>query len=179
MNSSVTSKLLSLIYFSQVIEVFFRCCFRITGRFMFRSQDELNTSHSSCVFLYLFSSANISPVRFVLHLQDWWCGGKRDTSFPVNKLWLIYLLPPLWLLTMKNRYACKFWSSQKNESRKQADSSEACSNAKVCLLSLWKLWNLLPSRGFVNSERAAISFYVQTPNEVVNRNSVALLWWSN
>jgi len=28
------------------------------------------TSHSSCVFLYLFSSANISPVRFVLHLQD-------------------------------------------------------------------------------------------------------------
>ena len=28
------------------------------------------TSHSSCVFLYLFSSDNISPVRFVLHLQD-------------------------------------------------------------------------------------------------------------
>ena len=39
------------------------------------------TSHSSCVFLYLFSSANISPVRFVLHLQDWWCVGKRETSF--------------------------------------------------------------------------------------------------
>jgi len=28
------------------------------------------TSHSSCVFLYLFSSVNISPVRFVLHLRD-------------------------------------------------------------------------------------------------------------
>ena len=28
------------------------------------------TSNSSCVFLYLFSSVNISPVRFVLHLQD-------------------------------------------------------------------------------------------------------------
>jgi len=54
------------------------------------------TSHSSCVFLYLFSSANISPVRFVLHLQDWWCVGKRETSFPVNKLWLIYLPPSLW-----------------------------------------------------------------------------------
>ena len=27
------------------------------------------TSHSSCVFLHLFSSANISPVRFVLHLM--------------------------------------------------------------------------------------------------------------
>jgi len=60
------------------------------------------TSHSSCVFLYLFSSANISPVRFVLHLQDWWCVGKRETSFPVNKLWLIYLPPSLWPLTMKN-----------------------------------------------------------------------------
>jgi len=31
------------------------------------------TSHSSCVFLYLVSSANISPERFVLYLQDWWC----------------------------------------------------------------------------------------------------------
>jgi len=28
------------------------------------------TSHNSYVFLYLFSNANISPVRFVLHLQD-------------------------------------------------------------------------------------------------------------
>jgi len=28
------------------------------------------TSHSSCVVLYLFSSANILLVRFVLHLQD-------------------------------------------------------------------------------------------------------------
>jgi len=35
---------------------------------------------------------------------------------------------------MKSRYACKFQSSQKNESRKQADSSEACRKAKVCLL---------------------------------------------
>jgi len=66
------------------------------------------TSNSSCVFLYLFSSVNISPVRFVLHLQDWWCVGKRETSFPVNKLWLIYFPPSLWPLTMKNRYACKF-----------------------------------------------------------------------
>ena len=65
------------------------------------------TSHSSCVFLYLFSSADILLVRFVLHLQDWWCVGKRETSFPVNKLWLIYLPPSLWPLTMKNRYACK------------------------------------------------------------------------
>ena len=66
------------------------------------------TSHSSCVFLYLFSSANVLLVRFVLHLQDWWCVGKRETSFPVNKLWLIYLPPSLWPSTMKNRYACKF-----------------------------------------------------------------------
>jgi len=65
------------------------------------------TSHSSCVFLYLFSSGNISPVRFVLNLQDWRCVGKGETSFPVNKLWLIYLPPSLWTLTMKNRYACK------------------------------------------------------------------------
>ena len=65
------------------------------------------TSHSSCVFLYLFSSANISLVRFVLHLQDWRCVGKRETSFPVNKLWLSYLPPSLWPLTMQNRYACK------------------------------------------------------------------------
>jgi len=36
--------------------------------------------------------------------------------------------------TMKNRYACKFLLSQKIESRKQADSSEACRKAKVCLL---------------------------------------------
>ena len=59
--------------------------------------DVIVTSHSSCVFL---SSANISPVRFVLHLQDWWCAGKRETSFPVNKLWLIYLPPSLWPVTM-------------------------------------------------------------------------------
>ena len=44
------------------------------------------TSHSSRVLPHLFSSANISPVRFDLHLQDWWCVGKRETSFPVNKL---------------------------------------------------------------------------------------------
>ena len=43
------------------------------------------TSHSSCVFLCLFSSANISLVRLVLYLQDWCCVGKRETSFPVNK----------------------------------------------------------------------------------------------
>jgi len=66
------------------------------------------TCHGSCVFLYLLPSANISPVSIVLHLQDWWCVGKRETSFPVNKLWLIYLLPCLWPITMKNRYACKF-----------------------------------------------------------------------
>ena len=35
-------------------------------------------------------------MRLVLHLQDWWCVGKRETSFPVNKLWLIYLPPSLW-----------------------------------------------------------------------------------
>ena len=35
----------------------------------------------------------------------------------------------------KNRYTCKFKSSQKNESRKQSDSSEACCKAKVFLLS--------------------------------------------
>jgi len=57
------------------------------------------TSHSSRVFLYLFSSANISPVRFILHLQDWWCG-KRETSFPITKLWLIYLPPSLWPLKL-------------------------------------------------------------------------------
>ena len=57
------------------------------------------TSNSSCVFLYLFSSVNISPVRFVLHLQDWWYVGKRETSFPVNKLWLIYLPPSMLPLT--------------------------------------------------------------------------------
>jgi len=38
---------------------------------------------------------------------------------------------------------------------------------------LCKHWNLLHSGVFSNSERATISFYVQTPNEVVNRNSVA------
>jgi len=59
------------------------------------------TSHSSCFFLYLFSSANISPVRSVLYLQGWWCVGKRETSFPVNKLWLIYLPPSLWPITVK------------------------------------------------------------------------------
>jgi len=64
------------------------------------------TSHRSCIFLYLFPSANISPVRFILHLPDWWCIWKRETSFPVKKVWLIYLPPSLWPLTMKNRYAC-------------------------------------------------------------------------
>ena len=62
------------------------------------------SSHSSCVFLYLFSSAKISPVRFVLHLQDWRCVGNWETSFPVNKLWLIYLSPSLWPLSMKTMH---------------------------------------------------------------------------
>ena len=56
----------------------------------------------SCLF------ANISPVRFVLHLRDWWCVEKHETSFPIDKLWSIYLPPSLWLVTMKNRYPCKF-----------------------------------------------------------------------
>ena len=64
------------------------------------------TSHSSCVFLYLFSSSNISSVRFVWHLQDWWCVGKRETSFPVNKFWLIYLPPSLWPLTVIKTFLC-------------------------------------------------------------------------
>ena len=66
------------------------------------------TSHRSCVFLYLFSSANISLVRFVVHLQDWWCVGKRETSFPVNKMWLINLPPSLWPLTMIKREMSNF-----------------------------------------------------------------------
>jgi len=45
-------------------------------------------------------SVTVPPVRFVLHLQDWWCVGKRETSFPVNKLLLIYLQPSLWPSTM-------------------------------------------------------------------------------
>jgi len=48
------------------------------------------TNHNLRVFLYLFSSANISPIRFFLHLQD------------------------------------------KNESRKLADSLEACVCCKIC-----------------------------------------------
>ena len=50
--------------------------------------------------LQLLFKANISPVRFVLHLQKWLCVGKRETSFPLNKLWLIYLPPSLWPLTI-------------------------------------------------------------------------------
>ena len=84
---------------------------------------------------FAFSNASsvliqIDFIRFYLN-KDWYCVGKRETSFPVNKLWLICLPPSLWPLTMKNRYASKFSSSQKNESRKQADSSEACRKAKV------------------------------------------------
>jgi len=44
-NSSMSSSLFPSIYFSSVIEVFFRCYFRITRRSMLRSQDELNTSN--------------------------------------------------------------------------------------------------------------------------------------
>jgi len=44
--SSLSSSLFSSIYFSSVIEVLFRCYFRITRRSMLRSQDELNTSPS-------------------------------------------------------------------------------------------------------------------------------------
>jgi len=37
----------------------------------------------------------------------------------------------------------------------------------------------LHNREFFNSESATISFYVQTPNEVVNRNSVVHMGYSN
>jgi len=44
---------------------------------------------------------------------------------------------------------------------------------------LWKQWNLLHNGGFFSSERATISVYLQTPNEVVNKNRVAHTRCSN
>ena len=41
--------------------------------------------------------------------------GKRETSFPVNKLWLIYLQPSLWPFTIEENYKinegfkCQIW----------------------------------------------------------------------
>ena len=59
--------------------------------------------------VHCFVTTVLWSILHLLHLnKDWWCVGKRETSFPVNKLWLIYLPPSLWPLTMKNRYACKF-----------------------------------------------------------------------
>ena len=46
-------------------------------------------SQSSCVFLYLFSSANISPLRFVLHQwrsEVWWCPGRLLGWMPPFKI---------------------------------------------------------------------------------------------
>jgi len=43
----------------------------------------------------------------------------------------------------------------------------------------WKQWNVLHNRRFFNSETVAIFFCVQTPNEVVNRNSIARMKCSN
>ena len=88
------------------------------------------TSHSSCAFHYLFSSANISPVRFVLHLQDWWCVGKRGTSFLVNKLWLIYLPPSLWPLTMKKRGPV---------SHRIGEGPWRSSSQPILFITLWKV----------------------------------------
>jgi len=51
------------------------------------------------VRVFFFTCFQVPTFRFVLHLQDWWCIGKRKTSFPINELWLIYLLPSLWPLT--------------------------------------------------------------------------------
>ena len=129
-------------------------------------------SHSLCVFLYLFPSANISPVRFVLHLQDWWCVGKRETSFPVNKLWLVYLPPSLWPLTVKNRYACKFYSSQKNESRKQADSSDACRRAKFdyCYCTVFPQYATRASI-FIVTPRSWVLICFATKLKVMRSNS--------
>jgi len=53
-------------------------------------------------FRYLFSSANISPVRFVLRFyrtEDTFKNAKLVSLW--NKLWSIYLPPSLWLTTMK------------------------------------------------------------------------------
>jgi len=47
MNSSVSSGLFPSIYFSSVIEVFFRCYFRIIRHSMMRSQDELNNGYQT------------------------------------------------------------------------------------------------------------------------------------
>ena len=43
---------------------------------------------------------------------------------------------------------------------------------------LWNQWNFLHNKGFFNSDRVTISCYVQSPNEVVNRNSVVRMNWS-
>jgi len=43
---------------------------------------------------------------------------------------------------------------------------------------LWNQWNLLHNRGIFNSDSDTISCYVQSPNEVVCRNSVVRTSWS-
>ena len=91
----------------------------------------------SVEYLICLFSSNYHTIEckfYLAILQNWWCVAKRETTFPFNKLWPIYLPPSLWPITVKNRYTCKFWSSQKNESKKQADSSEDCRRANVCLL---------------------------------------------
>jgi len=49
-------KLLSrfLQLFSPEVEIFFRCYFRITRRFMLRSQDELNSWYPEFVHIHVF-----------------------------------------------------------------------------------------------------------------------------
>jgi len=58
------------------------------------------------------SNLHISLFKYVLstmgvNLQDWWCVGKRETSFPVNKPWLIYLPPSSWPIKLRTN---EIWS---------------------------------------------------------------------
>ena len=108
---------------------FLRRCFSVGATSGFAACDTRCRFSSSCTI-------TISPVRFVL-LYIY----RTDDALENAKLFSpsmncdpIYLPPSLWPITVKNRYTCKFWSSQKNESKKQADSSEDCRRANVCLL---------------------------------------------
>ena len=96
----------------------------------------------------LFSNANISHVRFVLHLQDWWCVRKRETSFPVNKLRLIDLLPSLWPLTMKN-YLPEFLALDKVRTHKNNEQYFFCESLLVLfyLFILRSNYKVRPSTG--------------------------------
>ena len=112
---------------------------------------------------YLFSSANSSPVRSVLRLQDWRCVWKRETSFPVKQnaidlLAAIFLVLPscrVYWFRMQTSCSCfanncqyRQWRTQKIFMRDLVHMVVICIWCALFVTSQFDVISMFPNQRF-------------------------------